>query len=229
MKKALIATTLSFTLLAGGLSPFGNSAEAKTNDVTNQTVYADKLQFSEKEVEVAKNILNIINELDQNRNLNMYNLSENKQSDIDKLDKDVQEFYSLYKQAYEQANGQLNTADTIEILRSYYYQNINSVQEVQPVEQVTAASVISIKEYKISNQQVTEITKLAGLYGSGWAFMNALAKKFGKSPTFLNMLLVAIPALGVAGLNTCNRYNKGVIITDYRIGATHNFSCSAQK
>jgi hypothetical protein len=42
-------------------------------------------------------------------------------------------------------------------------------------------------------------------------------------------LIIAVPALGWAVLNACNRYNKGVIIKDVRIGASHSFSCSARK
>ena len=63
------------------------------------------------------------------------------------------------------------------------------------------------------------------MYASGWAVLNAIAKAFKKSPTLLNAMLIAIPALGLATLNKCNKDNRGVIITDVRIGATHSFSC----
>ncbi|WP_375106085.1 hypothetical protein AB9L15_04100 [Lysinibacillus fusiformis] len=89
--------------------------------------------------------------------------------------------------------------------------------------------LVEVKETKMSNQEVNEILKAAGLNAGAWGFLTALAKKWGKSPTWRTLMMVALPTLGAAGLNSCNQYNKGVIITDTRIGATHMYGCLPQE
>lgn len=89
--------------------------------------------------------------------------------------------------------------------------------------------LVEVKETKMSNQEVIEIVKQAGLNAGAWGFLTALAKKWGKSPTWRTLMAVALPSLGAAGLNNCNQYNKGVKITDTRIGATHMYGCLPQE
>lgn len=94
-----------------------------------------------------------------------------------------------------------------------------------PSAQLYAYSVIRIK---FLNQRVKDILILVGIHGTGWSFEIAVAKKLGKSPTWVTLRIAAVPALGAAGLKACNRKGKGVIMTKISRGATHSFSCRSQ-
>jgi hypothetical protein len=65
----------------------------------------------------------------------------------------------------------------------------------------------------ISHEEIVELTKAAGLYGSTWGAINAVAAKFKKSPTWLNIMLAVVPSVGIAYLNYQDKNNRGVKIT----------------
>lgn len=88
--------------------------------------------------------------------------------------------------------------------------------------------LIRTKDFHLSQKDVSELKKMAGIYGTGWGLINAWAKKLGKSATWINMMLLAVPALGVATIDACNKRDKGVIITRTSYGATHTFTCKAK-
>ena len=222
MKKVL-ATTISVVLLSGVLSPMASATDTN-KAVSNKETYGS-LEVSQAEVKQVGEIVDIINELDQN--LNMYDISKNKQGEIDNLSPEAQEFYYSYKQELDANNGDLNKKQTVGFLQSYYANNSN-LNVAKEQSRISFYNPIKYKEYKLSNQQVVDIVGLVGLHGTGWGLLAALAKKFGKSPTFLTAMLIAVPALGAAALAKCNRKSKGVIIMDYQVGATHSFSCKSR-
>ncbi|WP_140159538.1 hypothetical protein [Bacillus thuringiensis] len=104
---------------------------------------------------------------------------------------------------------------------SQMQQNISSNPDELP-------PLIRTKDFHLSQKDVSELKKMAGIYGTGWGLVNAWAKKLGKSATWINMMLLAVPALGVATIDACNKRDKGVIITRTSYGATHTFTCRAK-
>lgn len=221
MKKHILGIVAASTLFGCTLPVY---AQSNSNDEVSEStkLSIDSSQVSEQEIDKAKEIVNIINELDQN--LDMYNLSNNSQSDIEKLDKDAQEFYNLYKQAIEQNDGKVTQEETIGFLNSASSGDTN----VSTTSAMKLPSLGEVKKYNLSNKEVNDIVKLAGVHGSGWALITALAGRFAKKPTLLTILIIGVPALGAATINACNSNNKGVVIQDIRIGATHSFSCYAR-
>ncbi|MEK4380348.1 hypothetical protein [Bacillus sp. FSL R5-0434] len=219
MKKFIISAVTTTMLTTGVALPYANAQKKP------QLVSMDEStpNVNVNEIAKAKEITDIIKDLD--KKLNMYDLSKNKKSDIDKLDKEEQEFYYLFKRASENANGKLTQEDTLKLLNSYYQ---NNVKQSENKSLVSAASVIKKRDWKLSNSQVNNIVTLVNLHGTGWGLMIALAKAFAKSPTLLTMLIVAVPALGGAALARCNKKGKGIIISDLQVGATHSFSCRSR-
>ncbi|MCM3181141.1 hypothetical protein ACUXHY_005407 [Cytobacillus horneckiae] len=215
-KKTLISTVAGVALI-GSISPtisFASTEKVETINVTQEQV---------NEVE---DLFNVVMEI-ENSSLDMVTLSNNAKSDIEALSKDAQRLYSLYAEFSNNGEIQLTEEQSFSLL-NLYLTNPNSSQSIVS-QGIAPASIGSVKEYKLSHQDVVDIGKLVGVHGTGWGFLAAIAKKFAKKPTYATMLIVAVPALGWSVLNACNRYNKGVIIKDIRIGATHNFSCSARK
>jgi ABC-type Fe3+-hydroxamate transport system substrate-binding protein len=189
-------------------------------------------QVSDEQVADMEKVIDIIGELDRS-NLNMENLAENKPDDINKLSADAKGFYYIYAQASE--GSEVDTVEALSVIHTAYESMDPTTQTTKQASMskptyVAPSSIIGgVKTYKLSNQQVVDIGKLVGVHGAGWGLILAIAKKFAKTPTLATGLIIAVPALGWAVLNACNRYNKGVIIKDIRIGASHNFSCSARK
>jgi uncharacterized membrane protein len=219
-KKGIVSVVSAVTLLIC-ISP---SASFASTGVDTPTVQVSKEQIGD-----TQELIDVVNELDQS-NLNMDNLSKNKQSEIKKLSKEAQEFYYIFEQVVKE-NG--DDAEKAIATLATYYQSMNNVNVASTKQeasgQVSASSIGAVKKYYLSNTQVNNIIKDAGLYGGTWAVLSAIAKAFAKKPTLLTAMLVAIPVLGVAALNECNKYSKGVVITDVRIGATHSWSCAARK
>ncbi|MED3554303.1 hypothetical protein [Cytobacillus praedii] len=196
-------------------------AQESKEIVTEEEVINQTFNVSQEEVDEAQKIVNIILELDEN--LNMYDLSINKSSDLESLSKEAQDFYKLYKEKSEQTNGNVTQDDVLSVINNYYQSTITETK----IQRTSLNALPKIKEYTLTHQQVTDIVKLVGVHGTGWAFAAAIAKKFAKSPTLITMLIVAVPALGAAVLNACNRYNNGVIIQRISIGTFHNWNCKA--
>ncbi|WP_144489255.1 hypothetical protein [Bacillus thuringiensis] len=188
----------------------------------SQNVNTIKTEVSGLEIAKTKEIMDVIQELDQN--LDMENLSNNTPEDILKLSKASQDFYYSYKNINDLYNGNISADNVANLIASKV--NENSINN-SPNYAAQYATVRS-KDFYISNYQVNEVVKLAGLHGTGWGFAIALAKKFGKSPTWVTLMIVAVPALGAGALNYCNNKNKGVIINRLSIGATHSFTCRSQ-
>ncbi|PYE93229.1 hypothetical protein [Bacillus sp. 196mf] len=181
-----------------------------------------KTEVSGLEIAKTKEIMDVIQELD--RNLDMENLSNNTPEDILKLSKATQDFYYSYKNISDFHNGNVSADDVANLIASKV--NENSINN-NPNYAAQYAAVRS-KDFYISNYQVNEVVKLAGLHGTGWGFAIALAKKFGKSPTWVTLMIVAVPALGAGAINYCNNKNKGIIINRLSFGATHTFTCRSQ-
>ncbi|QWI46928.1 hypothetical protein [Bacillus mycoides] len=188
----------------------------------NKNVNTANTEVSGAEIAKTKEVMDVIQELDQN--LDMENLSNNNPEDILKLSKASQDFYYSYKNLSELNNGNVSANNVANLIASKV--NENSINN-NPNYAAQYATVRS-KDFYISNYQVNEVVKLAGLHGTGWGFAIALAKKFGKSPTWVTLMIVAVPALGAGALNYCNNKNKGVIINRLSIGATHSFTCRSQ-
>ncbi|RFU70277.1 hypothetical protein D0469_06665 [Peribacillus saganii] len=216
LKKGIVSVVSAVTLLSC-VSPSASFASTRTN--------APTVQVSKEQVANMKEVFDVVKELDRS-NLNMDNLSKNKQKDINKLSSEAKKFYYIYAEASK--NGKLDAVQTMSVLHTYY-NAINNIPTNQAKSNVVMAASIRVKTYKLTNQQVKDIGKLIGVHGAGWGLAVAIAKKFGKSPTLATALIIAVPALGWAVLNACNRYSKGVILKDIRIGATHNWSCSARR
>lgn len=105
------------------------------------------------------------------------------------------------------------------------FMGILCVGTIIPPSNTASAMIIYYNPYKdvittpqnnyqitLSNYEVQQISKIVGLYGASWAAINAIAKKLGKSPTWINLMCVAIPTLGAAYINFQNKNNRGVII-----------------
>ncbi|MEB9565495.1 hypothetical protein P4I85_34470 [Bacillus cereus] len=188
----------------------------------NQNVNTIKSEVSSLEIAKTKEIMDVIQELDQK--LDMENLSNNTTEDILKLSKESQDFYYSYKNISDLNNGNVSADNVTNLIASKV--NENSINN-NPNYAAQYAAVRS-KDFYISNYQVNEVIKLVGLHGTGWGFAIALAKKFGKSPTWVTLMIVAVPALGAAAINYCNSKNKGIIINRLSFGATHTFTCRSQ-
>lgn len=182
-------------------------------------------EVSQEDIDKAEKIVSIIENLEEK--LDMEELQNNTKENIDSLDQDSKEFYYLYEK-YSQENNNKMDAESVFKLISAYANNDYSITSDSENQMTTARVNVKVKEYKISNQRVRDVVNLVGIHGTGWAFAIALAKKFGKNPTWVTLMIVAVPALGAAGLNACNRKNKGIIITRTTIGATSMFSCKSQ-
>lgn len=218
LKKGIVSVISAVALMTSVIP--SNSSASERNSLPTADV-------SKEQVNDVKGMLDAIKELERSK-MNMDNLSKNKQKDIDKLSKEAQQFYYIFEQVVSENGNDVDKALNTLVM---YYQAANKENVISGPQEARAslASIGSVKEYKISNAKIVQMTKDAGLYGGTWAVLIAVAKAFAKSPTVLTAMLVAIPTLGMAVLNKCNKYNKGVIITDVRIGATHNFSCQARR
>ncbi|MEK4951957.1 hypothetical protein NST12_16820 [Bacillus sp. FSL W8-1127] len=230
-KKGVISFVSAVTLLGSSvpITSFAQAQDSPPSTIQKVDIKELKKSVTKEQVADVQKMVNVISELD--RKVNMDNLSANTQKDINKLSKEAKEFYYLYEQVYKQNDGKFDVELTLATL-NYYYNSMNntSTQSGTEVKENTfsiASTIGSVKTYKLSNQQVNDIIKMIGVHGAGWGLMTAIAKYFAKSPTWITAMIIAIPTLGAAVLNACNRYNKGVIIKDVRIGATHNWSCSA--
>ena len=218
--KKTISMLAVFAMLMTFLTPITSIAQTGTSKESNSIT----VNVSEEEVAEATKLVNAIDEL--NANLNMNDLSKNSETEIRKLSKEAQDFYYLYK---DQSNGKATKEDALNLMNEALETEDTKLASSKDTIQKTGYDVISEKKYYLSNQNVKDFVKQAGVNGSFWGLMTAIAKAFKKSPTYVTGLIVAIPALGAAVLNACNKYDKGVVITDLRVGATHNFSCTARK
>ncbi|TRZ40256.1 hypothetical protein CEQ21_04790 [Niallia circulans] len=74
-------------------------------------------------------------------------------------------------------------------------------------------------EVKISNATIKKLNELTGWSGGIFGVAAALIKmKLGLSPTALTLLIIAVGGLGLKAVNSCNKYNKGIILKGSFIG-----------
>lgn len=121
--------------------------------------------------------------------------------------------------AYAEENVSANTNPEAIVNMSGVQQNIAKSSVVPPLLK---------KHYYLSHKDVTELKEMAGLYGTEWELIDAWAKKLGKSSDLINIMLRAVPALGVATIVACNQQNKGVVITKTTFGSKATFTCKAR-
>lgn len=215
-KKCLLVTFT--TMLAFSYTAPSSISYAEENKSVNTT----KSEVSGAEIAKTKEMMDVIQELDQN--LDMENLSRNNPEDILKLSKEAQDFYHSYKNMSDINNGNVSADNVVNLIAS----KVNESSINDNSNNAAMYSTVRSKDFYISNYQVNEVIKLVGLHGTGWGFAIALAKKFGKSPTWVTLMIVAVPALGAAAINYCNSKNKGIIINRLSFGATHTFTCRSQ-
>lgn len=213
LKKTIVCVVSAATLLSA-VSP--TTSFAKSNKPSIKT--------TEEQAAEVQSLFDLIEEINKS-GLDMENLSVNEKHEIDKLSNEAQELYYIYEQTINEQGTDLDKA--IATLATYYQKNVED--STNTYRQLSTSTIGNYKEYYLTHQQVVDITKAAGLHSGGWTFISAIAKIFGKNPTALTAMIIAIPTLGAATLNACNRYDKGVIIRDFRVGATHNFSCFPRK
>lgn len=219
--KKMLFGVISSAVLIGTISP--SFSYANETDVTEEEAVegVTAITVSDAEMSGAEALFKAVEELDGT--LDMEDVSNNDKEDIDSLSEDGQQLYELYLEKLE--SDMSDEEKTLALLSQFKTeQQVNTKSNL-----IKASSIGSIKKYYLSNADVNSLIKNAGLNGGFWATVSAVAKRFGKNPTYVTALIVAVPALGVAVINKCNKYNKGVVIQDIRIGATHNFSCSARK
>ncbi|MGE1166339.1 hypothetical protein ACQJ0Y_24560 [Peribacillus simplex] len=220
--KKILSVFIAVSMLTLSLS-INNVAHAQSNEeMTDSTV-------SSEELAKVATMVKAIEELDKKIGLenldNLEKLSDIKQNDFDSLSKETQDFFNFVKEA-EKENSSLITGENGLSVLSTYVHNLDSLDS--KTMKATIASVGSVTERKISNAQMKNLN-LAVTGNSGfWTLSGAIAKTFAKSPTALTMFIVAIPIIGIFALNVCNKKEKGVIVKDVRIGASHSYSCRSQ-
>lgn len=220
--KKILSVFIAVSMLTFSLS-VNNAAHAQSNEEsTDSTVSSEELAKVETMVKA-------IEELDKKIGLenldNLEKLSDIEQNDFDSLSKETQDFYNFVKEI-EEENSSLITGENGLAVLSTYINNLDSLDS--KTMKATTYSVGSVKERKISNSQMKSLNLAVGGNTGFWSVSAAVAKTFAKSPTALTMFIVAIPAIGIYALNVCNKKEKGVIIKDIRIGASHSYSCRSQ-
>lgn len=224
--KKILSLFVVVSMLTFSLS-INNVAHAQSNEeMTDSTVSSEELAKVETMVKA-------IEELDEKIGLgNLANLeksSDIEQNEFDSLSKETQDFFNFVKEI-EEENSSLLTGENGFAILSAYVNNLDSkTMKLQAnAMKVTAYSVGSVKEHKISNSKMKELNLAVGGNTGFWSLAAAVAKTFAKSPTALTLFIVAIPAVGIYALNVCNKKGKGIIIQDIRIGASHSYSCRSQ-
>lgn len=202
----ILLSILSFVMLFAFVAP----EKSVYAEETEENLY---YEFDETEALSAEadQYYNAIMELDEK--LNMYNFSTHTTGQLSSLSPEAKEFYDVYK-----------TTVAVEAPPTTGGDN-NDVIKPPPISTFAIGYIGGVKNYYLTNQQVKDITYNVAIHGTGWGFITAIAKKFKRSPTFVTMLIIAVPALGAAALNKCNRLGRGIVIRDTRIGAMHSFTC----
>lgn len=217
--KKILSVFIAVSMLTLSLS-INNVAHAQSNEeMTDSTVSSEELAKVETMVKAIK-------ELDKKIGLenleNLEKLSDIEQNDFDSLSKETQDFYNFVKETKEE-NSSLITGENGLAVLSAYVHNLDS-----KTMKATTYSVGSVKEYKISNSKMKTLNTAVDGNTGFWGLTAAVAKIWGKNPTALTLLIGAIPAIGIYALNVCNKKEKGVIVKDIRIGASHSYSCRSQ-
>lgn len=223
MKKSLILVLVGILLLSTFSTNITFAKSSISNDDVSGLNDLVEVQISKEDLAKTYVLVEAITELDEN--LNMQDLSSYTPRDIENLSDEAQQLFHLYTKEYNKLDEPAYVTEE-EVLS---FMNLASNQIVgSEVDLIKTASLGSYKEYYLSHKQVTSIVKGSAWNGGFWGMMAAIAKIWGKSPTVLTLMIVAIPALGAATINLCNKNNKGVVIRHLRVGASHSFTCFAR-
>lgn len=216
MKSKLKPLMLVIVASLVGLPPLSvaNAADSNTSQDDNTQ---EKDKDFDKDTDKLIDILEELNEKD----ITLEDLDENSTKDINNLDDEAKDFYNLYKKSVQEGETENDIIND--------YLDIDVTTNEENVDQDKASlkmvSPISAKKYKITNGQMKKLNSIAKTVGVGEGFTAAVAKKFGKSPTWVTIIATTVGALGMNGLNSCNENNNGINIVDLRFSATHSFSC----
>lgn len=219
--KKLIITLTSLMLVLSFALPALSPASAETIE-TGRNLEGS---VSHEELARVEKMINSIDELDKKIGLenleNLEKLSDIDQNVFDSFSKETQDFLNFVK---EIENNNVITSENGLAILSTYVQGLENQNGMT----VMASSVGSVTEYKVSNAKMKELNLLVNGNTGFWTLTAAIAAIWKKSPTVLAKFIVAIPIIGVYGLNVCNKKGKGIIITDLRVGASHTFTCKSQ-
>lgn len=222
-----LVSIISFALIVAFISPQNANALVLLPEGEE---YYPEVEMTESEISEAIEMRDVLLELDAN--LDMTNLENNTTEEISTLSESSQEFYSLYKETEPISNETLLplfiTSENIAGSPSKPPLNSDVMPPPGTSTYLYGGQIGSVTNTSVSNTTITNINEIAGYTGSAFTFAALMAKKYGKNPTFLTLMLVAISALGMKALNTCNRYKKGIVITRTRVGATNYFTCKSQ-
>lgn len=219
LNKFFILTLLAILLVTYSLPPSYAAGLGSIDDVT---------EISNEEIEQVAKMVRIIEELDTH--LDMENLANNTIFEIENLSEEAQKFYYFVKGLEEDPENLLSGEEAL-IELTTYMNNMDSLNIDYSTEdnQISPMSIIgSSKKYYISDRQIRDLNLAVGGNTGFWTLAAAIAQIWGKSPTVLTAMLIAIPIVGIAGINICNRQQKGIVITHVRIGATHSATCVSQ-
>ena len=226
MKKKWLVLSLVATLLFASIPV---TAFAKENAKDDGVV-----AITETELKSTGTIVAALEELE--KKLDMSKVTGHTERELNRLSPRARDLYDYIQEYARNSESPLTEDDTLVVLGSYL--NLLNSESSSPKPRTTVPhlqkaefstlALGSVKEYKVSNQQISDLNKAVGVNTGFWGMAAAIAKIWAKSPTVLTAMLVAIPALGIAGLNACNRYNKGVIIKRVTIGTFSNWTCRSQ-
>jgi hypothetical protein len=207
-------TIVVFALIIAFIGPQKNALANEQVEYDHSNVY-----MTQSEERNANELLSILIELDEN--VDLKDVTNNSDEDINSLSEEAKEFYISYQNALEegQAKSQVQIND-------FLYNQAETSKAKSTY--MASSSIGGVYKTKISNSTVQNILDIAGASGVGWGFAVAIAKKYGKSPTFASLIIAATVALGVYVLKQCNKKKKGIIITRVRVGASNSFYCNSQ-
>lgn len=190
----------SFILLFSTVSVTGVQANSLSDGKGNNNFYKiaeiDEKTFN-KELE---QLIILLEEMDS-KGIDIVNLENNESEEINLLSPEAKKLYVDYEKFG--VNLELDKHVSVEM------------------EDKNAISTMSSKVNGIfiSNDTINKLNKVTGVSGGIFGVAAALIKaKLGLSPTALTALIVAVGALGVAGINACNWNNKGIYLTAEFIG-----------
>lgn len=211
MKKT-ISFLVAIVLIFAAISPVYASG--------NESTVKENTNITEQDIVNAGILVDAIKELDEK--LDMNNLSSISENEVSLLSENARNFYDYIKE-YE------NSQDFIENPQMVLANYMNEIEKENPRSKKEGRiGGITYKEYKISNSKLKEFKKNVAYNAGFWGIAAAVAKVWSKSPTVLTAFLVAIPALGIAILDKCNKKSKGIIIIKAGTGATNTYSCKSQ-
>lgn len=178
--------------------------------------------FQEEEVETSflpedfdeqlDELIIMLKEMDKEE-IDLVNPAENNEQQIEELSPEVQELYLEYEEA-------VNSGEVEEL--EVTIENIQSEQDViietSSIDNKSSISFFGATanagtKVTITNKTIQKLNDVTGWSGGIFAVATALIKlKLGLSPTPLTMLIIAVGALGMKGINSCNKNKKGIIL-----------------